>query len=94
MEGKYSIELFREGGEGSGIERILLRHDSLTAARVLYIAVITTASSLPMSISRMSRADDQQPSCSARMKRARRIAVNIVKLRKALGLSVPWENML
>ena len=39
MEGKYSIELFREGGEGSGIERILLRHDSLTAARVLYKAV-------------------------------------------------------
>jgi hypothetical protein len=40
MEGKYSIELFREGGESSGIERILLRHDSLTAARVLYKAVV------------------------------------------------------
>jgi hypothetical protein len=35
MEGKYSIELFRDGGEGAGIEKILLRHDSLTAARVL-----------------------------------------------------------
>jgi len=40
MEGKYSIELFRDGGEGAGIEKILLRHDSLTAARVLYKAVV------------------------------------------------------
>ena len=40
MEGKYSIELFRDGGEGAGIEKILVRHDSLTAARVLYKAVV------------------------------------------------------
>jgi hypothetical protein len=33
---KYSIELFRNGGEGPGIEKILVRHDSLTVARVLY----------------------------------------------------------
>jgi hypothetical protein len=36
VEGKYSIELFRDGGEGAGIEKILVRHDSLTAARALY----------------------------------------------------------
>jgi hypothetical protein len=36
MEGKYSIELFRDGGEGAGIEKILVRHDSLTVARALY----------------------------------------------------------
>jgi hypothetical protein len=40
MERKYSIELFRDGGEGAGIEKILVRHDSLTAARVLYKAVV------------------------------------------------------
>jgi hypothetical protein len=34
--GKYSIELFRDGGEGTGIEKILVRHDSLTVARALY----------------------------------------------------------
>ena len=38
MEGKYSIELFRDGGEGAGIERILVRHDSLSVARALYKA--------------------------------------------------------
>jgi len=36
MDGKYSIELFRAGGEGAGIEKILVRHDSLTVARTLY----------------------------------------------------------
>jgi hypothetical protein len=36
VEGKYSIELFRAGGEGAGIESILMRHDSLTVARTLY----------------------------------------------------------
>jgi len=36
MEGKYSIELFREGGEGAGIERVLVRHDDLATARALY----------------------------------------------------------
>ena len=38
MQGKYSIELFRAGGEGTGIEKILIRHDSLTVARALYKA--------------------------------------------------------
>jgi len=36
MEGKYSIELFREGGEDAGIERVLVRHDDLHTARALY----------------------------------------------------------
>jgi hypothetical protein len=36
VEGKYSIELFRDGGEGAGIEKVLVRHDSLTVARALY----------------------------------------------------------
>ena len=35
-DGKYSVELFREGGAGAGIERILDRHDSLSVARALY----------------------------------------------------------
>jgi hypothetical protein len=34
--GKYSIELFREGGEGAGIETILVRHDNLAVSRALY----------------------------------------------------------
>jgi hypothetical protein len=36
MIGKYSVELFREGGEGRSIERILVRRDDLTTARALY----------------------------------------------------------
>jgi hypothetical protein len=36
MEGKYSIESFPDGGEGAGIEKILVRHDNLTVARTLY----------------------------------------------------------
>ena len=36
LEGNYSIELFRDGGEGAGIEKILVRHDTLTVARALY----------------------------------------------------------
>jgi hypothetical protein len=36
MEGKYCIELFRDGGEGAGIEEILIGHDSLSVARALY----------------------------------------------------------
>jgi len=44
MEGKYSIELFRDGGEGAGIEKIiekiLVRHDSLTVSRALYKAAV------------------------------------------------------
>jgi hypothetical protein len=33
MEGKYSIELFREGGEGAGLEIVLDRCDNLGIAR-------------------------------------------------------------
>ena len=40
MEGKYSIELFRDGGEGAGIEKILVRHDSLAVSRALYKAAV------------------------------------------------------
>ncbi len=40
MDGKYSIELFRDGGEGAGIEAVLVRHDSLSTARALYKAAI------------------------------------------------------
>ena len=36
MEGKYSIELFRDGVEGAGIEKILVCYDSLTVARARY----------------------------------------------------------
>ena len=32
-EGKYSVELFKEGGEGAGQEEIVDRHDNLTVAR-------------------------------------------------------------
>jgi hypothetical protein len=35
-DGKYSIELFKLGGEGAGIEEILDRHDNLTIARAIY----------------------------------------------------------
>lgn len=38
MEGKYSVELFREGGEGVGIETVLVRHDNLSVSRALYKA--------------------------------------------------------
>jgi hypothetical protein len=41
MEGNYSIELFRDGGEGAGIEKILVRHDSLTVSRALYKAAVS-----------------------------------------------------
>ena len=36
MEGKYRIELFREGGEGAGIEATLACHDDLATARASY----------------------------------------------------------
>ena len=36
MEGRYSIVLFREGGEGAGIEATLTRHNDLATARALY----------------------------------------------------------
>ena len=35
-EAKYSVELFKEGGEGAGQEEIIDRHDNLTVARAIY----------------------------------------------------------
>jgi hypothetical protein len=35
LEGKYSIELFKPGGEGAGLEEIPGRHDNLTIARAI-----------------------------------------------------------
>jgi hypothetical protein len=40
VQGKYCIELFRYGGEGAGIESILVRDDSLAVARALYKAAV------------------------------------------------------
>jgi len=34
--GKYTIELFRPGGEGAGREQILDAHDTLSVARAIY----------------------------------------------------------
>jgi hypothetical protein len=36
IEGKYSVELFKEGGEGAGQEEIIDRHDNLIVARAIY----------------------------------------------------------
>jgi hypothetical protein len=33
MGGRYSIELFREGGEGAGVDQVLARYENLTIAR-------------------------------------------------------------
>lgn len=35
-KGKYSVELFKRGGEAAGLETVLDRHDSLAIARALY----------------------------------------------------------
>ena len=35
-KGKYSVELFKEGGEGAGQEEIVDQHDNLTVARAIY----------------------------------------------------------
>lgn len=40
MQGKYTIELFRDGGERAGIERVLVRHHNLAASRALYKAAV------------------------------------------------------
>jgi len=36
MNGKYTIELCRPGGEDAGIERVFERQDDLAIARKLY----------------------------------------------------------
>ena len=46
MEGKYSIELFRDDGEGACIESILMRHDSLAVARALYKETSASAAAI------------------------------------------------
>jgi hypothetical protein len=40
VQGKYTIELFRDGGEHAGIERVLVQHHSLAASRALYKAAV------------------------------------------------------
>jgi len=37
---KYSIELFKLGGEGAGIEEILERHADFKAARSIYLGSV------------------------------------------------------
>jgi hypothetical protein len=56
MEGKYSVELFREGGEGAGIERVLARHDNLHVARALYKAAVSVCDR-PRVLARSDRPD-------------------------------------
>ncbi len=51
MEGKYSIELFRDGGEGAGIEKILVRHDRLNVARAPYNVAALNCSELLIMLS-------------------------------------------
>jgi hypothetical protein len=36
MEGQFSIELFREGDSGAGLETVIVRDDRLAVARMLY----------------------------------------------------------
>jgi len=40
VQGKYRIELFRDGGERAGVERILVQHHSLATSRALYKAAV------------------------------------------------------
>jgi hypothetical protein len=39
-EGKYSIELFKPGGEGAGLDEVLHRHDNLSVAHAIYRACV------------------------------------------------------
>jgi hypothetical protein len=41
MNGKYTIELCRPGGEDTGIERVFERQDDLAIARKLYQTIAT-----------------------------------------------------
>ena len=40
MRGQYTIELFHEGGEHAGIERVLVQHHNLAISRALYRAAV------------------------------------------------------
>ena len=74
MEGKYSIELFRDGGEGAGIEKILIRHDSLNVARALYkVAALNGSERLVMLCDRarvLARSDRPDTMPEIRKRRA------------------------
>jgi hypothetical protein len=47
-KGKYSVELFKEGGEGAGQEEIIDRHDNLTVARAIYRGRVAQYSGRPI----------------------------------------------
>ena len=47
-KGKYSVELFKEGGEGAGQEEIIDRHDNLTEARAIYRGRVAQYSGRPV----------------------------------------------
>ena len=47
-KGKYSVELFKEGGEGAGQEEIIDRHDNLTVARAIYRGRVAQYSGRPV----------------------------------------------
>jgi hypothetical protein len=38
MEGRYSIELFQQGGESEGVEKVLARYENLAIARAFFRA--------------------------------------------------------
>ncbi len=38
MVGRYSVELFREGGEDAGVEQVLSRYENLSIARACFRA--------------------------------------------------------
>jgi hypothetical protein len=40
VQGKYTVELFRDGGEHAGIEHVLVQHHSLATSRALYKAAV------------------------------------------------------
>ena len=72
--GKYSIELFREGGEGAGIEAVLVRHDNLAVSRALYKgAVLSHPNRLVMLCDRarvLARSDRPETWTSERLEQA------------------------
>jgi hypothetical protein len=41
-QGKYTVELFKEGGEGTGVERVLAGNDDLAVAVSLYGSTAST----------------------------------------------------
>ena len=41
VEGKYSIELFCDGGEGAGLQEVMARGDNLAMARAIYKLLVS-----------------------------------------------------